>query len=657
MNKTLSNKYKSKIKELLKNDYNNFIIKKDELNGLLKTIYDKSSLNAPVESVSEYTMSFFHINNENINEFIIKPDRKISIKKENCTKPVIEIEKPVDQLMINSNHDIINIPTINSNINNNLIPNSNNDNDTNCKIEDNTIFIKTSQNKNNKIENNNTSINTEELNKEFNEMVDNSNKNKKVFTTDNKYEYPNESIINVNKREDNKFGPFGTQNINEEQIDDKIDDNVIRRKERFYKMAEYKFPAQKSKEWLESRESKITASDAGCVLGDNKYEPSWRFLLKKVFTAPFKGNVNTYHGNKYEQIATMIYEYRMNVSVREFGLLGHDKYSFIGASPDGIVSEYKLDGKHKTKYVGRMLEIKCPVTRKINKSENPLEACPIYYYDQVLQQLEVCDLDECDFWQCKISEYSSREEFIEDTDKNEPFRSKKTEYEKGCLIQLLPKKINIGDDYDLAVWTYAKFIHPPKIEMSPYECDKWLLNTISRINTDPSHEFYGWFVDRIVYWYLEDSHCVTINRDKKWFENKLPIYLKTWREVEFFRNNKEAKNLLKEYLSSIGFELNKEDRSFNTNYFGDILQKKIKEIYSLNDKDKKSKEYISIVNNINNEIEQNRKLLKEGKDKLKDKFKADKYPNRVNTQRKTFYKKKYSPNQNDSSDDIIILDD
>ena len=36
--------------------------------------------------------------------------------------------------------------------------------------------------------------------------------------------------------------------------------------------------------------------------------------------------------------------------------------------------------------------------------------------------------------------YEDRDEFIEDTDPNEPFRSKEYGLEKGCLIQLVPKK-------------------------------------------------------------------------------------------------------------------------------------------------------------------------------------------------------------------------
>jgi hypothetical protein len=291
-----------------------------------------------------------------------------------------------------------------------------------------------------------------------------------------------------------------------------------------------------------------------------------------------------------------------------------------------------------------MLEIKCPVSRKLVKSDDHKDACPIYYYDQVLQQLEVCDLDECDFWQCKVEEYNSREEFLNDTDKNEPFRSKKTELEKGCLIQLFPRNIKLEKDDDKnaeITWIYSKFIHPPRINMTPYECDKWVVDTISKVNSDPDYEFYGYVIDKVIYWRIQDTHCITIKRDKKWFAQKLPTYLKTWEMVEFFRKNQDAKELLKNYLLSIGYDFTKEDRDFNTKYFGDKINQKMIDLMNLKGKQKDSHEYNSIVNSIKNEIEINKKHLKDGT--LKDKFKADKYPNRK------FYKKKVSPTSSEGS--------
>jgi putative phage-type endonuclease len=203
--------------------------------------------------------------------------------------------------------------------------------------------------------------------------------------------------------------------------------------------------------------------------------------LKKLLEPPFEPNAACYHGTKLEQIATMVYEYRMNVRVEEFGLVKHPDIKFIGASPDGIVGKYKLNGKNLTKYVGTMLEIKCPKSREINDDE-PFEEIK-YYERQVQQQLEVCKLKQCHFWQCKLKEYETRNDFMEDTDEKEPFRSKSYGMEKGCLIQLLPraKMGELKDKPNEIIFGDSKFLYPPKIDMSPLECDIWIAETVNNL--------------------------------------------------------------------------------------------------------------------------------------------------------------------------------
>jgi hypothetical protein len=68
---------------------------------------------------------------------------------------------------------------------------------------------------------------------------------------------------------------------------------------------------------------------------------------------------------------------------------------FLGASPDGISDD------------GVMLEIKCPPRRVI--CGTPTD----YYWAQMQGQLEVCDLERCDFLECKLIEFSSCEEYME----------------------------------------------------------------------------------------------------------------------------------------------------------------------------------------------------------------------------------------------------
>jgi len=419
------------------------------------------------------------------------------------------------------------------------------------------------------------------------------------------YKYPTEKEYNLIKRLDKEYGPYGTQWIHDVQIDDKYDRIIKRREQQYYILRDIELPEQRSPEWFKMRSTRITASDIGTVLGDNKYEPEYKFILKKTIGSTFTSNKFCYHGKKLEEIATLIYQYRMNVKVEEFGLMEHPKYNFLGASPDGICSPYKLDGKHKTEFVGRMLEIKCPLSRDINKI-GPIKGyiCPIYYWDQVQIQLECCDLDECDFLQCKLREYTDRDEFINDTDELEPFRSKKYKYEKGCLIQLLPKD-KISEPYWQTVWDSASFIYPDKIEMTPYECDIWIAKQMQEIATNS--KYYKYVFDKVIYWRLEDLSNVTINRDREWFKDSFPKLKKMWDRVLFFRNNPDKLDIFTRYINTRPKKMNKDimkvaDTIINT----------------------KSKVYDKNIKNILNKIKKEEDKLQEKKEKLSQ---SDRYIN------------------------------
>jgi predicted phage-related endonuclease len=106
-------------------------------------------------------------------------------------------------------------------------------------------------------------------------------------------------------------------------------------------------------------------------------------------------NVNSplHWGQKFEPLSVLIYERDYNTKVEDFGCIQHPKYNFIGASPDGIVTD------KKSQKFGKMLEIKNVVSREITgipKKE---------YWVQMQLQMEVCDLDECDFLETKFIEY------------------------------------------------------------------------------------------------------------------------------------------------------------------------------------------------------------------------------------------------------------
>jgi putative phage-type endonuclease len=135
---------------------------------------------------------------------------------------------------------------------------------------------------------------------------------------------------------------------------------------------------QRSPEWFEQRNNAITASDIPTVLGENSYKKPWSLLLDKCNRnpKPFVGNDATRWGTHYEDIAIEKYSEIKNKKVLSFGLIIHRDYPWLGGSPDGITTD------------GILLEVKCPLKRKIIHGE-----VPHHYKSQVLLNLEICDLE------------------------------------------------------------------------------------------------------------------------------------------------------------------------------------------------------------------------------------------------------------------------
>lgn len=401
---------------------------------------------------------------------------------------------------------------------------------------------------------NDDNLDSEQLTLIENKIFEKNKGEQNVTQREIKYRVEGFRDFKITKKEEEPYHPFGTQWVHDIQFDDEYTDVERRRSEQFDVLRAIILPEQRTPEWYEMRDSKITASSGATAISQNPYETQYQFILDKVEKPPFKSNKFCYHGKKYEDIATFIYEYRMNAETAEFGLIEHPKHKYLGASPDRICTSYKLDKKHKSKFVGRMLEIKCPLSRKI-KMEGPIKdhICPIYYWVQVQLQLECCDLDECDFWQCEIGEYGSREEFIEDTDPNEPFRSKFTGFEKGCLIQLIPKKRVVEaleGNYDNVIFEDAIFAYPGTIELTPLDCDIWVAKMMEEIDINPKYKEYSF--DRVIYWKLIKSKNVLIERERDWFAENLPEFKKVWDYVLFLRKkeNKDLLDIIKRYLKT-----------------------------------------------------------------------------------------------------------
>ncbi len=153
----------------------------------------------------------------------------------------------------------------------------------------------------------------------------------------------------------------------------------------------------------------LTASNFPSALGRNQY-CSANVLFRRA-TGQSKEQRPNYimqHGTDNESIAREKYEKFTGETVIEFGcvrhsevhLLGHD---CLGGSPDGI-----------TRDSGKLIEIKCPFSRKITNE------VPIQYMDQIQGLMWTFDLDSCDFVQFKPENTREDEIFLITPVKRDP---------------------------------------------------------------------------------------------------------------------------------------------------------------------------------------------------------------------------------------------
>jgi putative phage-type endonuclease len=261
-------------------------------------------------------------------------------------------------------------------------------------------------------------------------------------------------------------------------------------------------PEQKTKEWYEMRETLLTASDWGTVLGENHYSNSNSVLLKKCGEDNFVTNEAMKWGNKYEDVAILIYEHRNNNKVIDFGCLKHPFISFLGASPDGITTD------------GVMVEIKCPTSRKITGIPPP------YYWCQVQGQLEVCELDRCDFLECFLKEYNTESEYINDNYNND-FTLNKFGHEKGVVVEFYKKS------------SKTFFYKYSKVALLGNELELWKNDIVNEVcandnSNDIMHSCFS-------YWYLEEVSCIPIYRNQEWFHKAKVELEKFWNNVLKYR--------------------------------------------------------------------------------------------------------------------------
>jgi hypothetical protein len=317
--------------------------------------------------------------------------------------------------------------------------------------------------------------------------------------------------------------------------------------------------SQRSNEWFSSRRNKITASSAsalllkdeetckdyiqqfpGCNLKidgkcANPYSTKDKFILEKCLNNRINTTILEW-GKKYEPVALEIYKKTKNTEVYDIGFMLHEKYDWLGATPDGLTPD------------GVLLEIKVPPRRKIT------DIPPFYYYIQIQLQLETLDLDECDFFDCSFVEYYSNKELQQalGTDKDRVF---------GAFIEVSDNLTSV----DNITYIYC----PPDIYSDLHALNDWIKRTLmeegqaKRLtlkSTENNNIFYykndnteRYKIYKCVLW-LQDVNIITsIKRNKEWFNHVCPILKQGHDEFLEYMKDDKYKELLKKNKTKIKF--------------------------------------------------------------------------------------------------------
>lgn len=223
-------------------------------------------------------------------------------------------------------------------------------------------------------------------------------------------------------------------------------------------------------------------------------------------------------GVKYEAVVQTIYSQMMLDDIVEFGLMAHPTISFLFASPDGISCSHRLNSKP------RMLEIKCPSKRKVG----PVP--PLQYFHQMLMQMEVCQLDECDFFDCRFIEYIFEDEWLDEA----------REWEANP-----PKEYQVPEDAPegLNHHIFGIVLADPQ---KPEGADKYIFAPPTIVKVD---QFLKWAMDVQTNFFIENEYSlvrshykleeyaiVRVYKNDDFIRLNLPAFTEVWNKIEFFRS-------------------------------------------------------------------------------------------------------------------------
>lgn len=280
----------------------------------------------------------------------------------------------------------------------------------------------------------------------------------------------------------------------------RIGKNIEKRRKRLEELCAQPQTEQRSEEWYRQVFELLTGSQSGALLGSKRTRG--KLVLSKVNNseegqekqtrrhAAWSHETNPFDwGIRFEPVAKMIYEYLTKTSVRELGRIVHPNSTLkIAASPDGIIEVCETGER-----LGILVEFKVPISRTIETGELPKD-----YWYQTQVQMEVTDIDLCDYFE---------------------------------IVLRSPSKSSIQIEGPALLYGYVYTIgcaQPPYEDPQPYRYIYGKLNEgpISIVLEE------GETLLETLLWELMAYNMVSVTRSKTWFETTMiPAIKEFWNDV------------------------------------------------------------------------------------------------------------------------------
>ena len=243
---------------------------------------------------------------------------------------------------------------------------------------------------------------------------------------------------------------------------------------------------QRTPEWYLQGQQILTASEFSSLYGSERQYAS--LVMTKAMPPQIREGPNKLAcpteemspfdwGIRFEPVVKQAFEQKWGVKIVDSGRLVHPTDTHLAASPDGLIME-SVDPKR----LGRLLEIKCPISRTVGSG------LPFDYWCQMQIQMEVADIDECEYLEVRVD---SKRKMV-------PFTAP-TEYSMNGTMWLYTKNMTY-------VYAYTE-----------EESTKLLSEGYELFETIP--------------WYIHTFHNEVVQRDRAWFADTKGAREQFWKDV------------------------------------------------------------------------------------------------------------------------------